>query len=57
MEATVSLDNYIQIIYTEGFFYNDDGKRLEQVAQRGGEYPIPGNIQGQVKDWALSNQM
>lgn len=50
MEATVSLDNYVQIRYKEDFFYNGDGKRLEQVAQRGDRYPIPGSIKGQVKD-------
>ena len=28
--------------------YSEDGEALEPVAQRGGRYPIPGNIQGQV---------
>ncbi|KAK4830639.1 hypothetical protein QYF61_012482 [Mycteria americana] len=30
------------------FFYNGDGETLEQVGQRDGRFPIPGNIQGQV---------
>ncbi len=29
-------------------FYTESGGTLEQVAQRGGRCPIPGNIQGQV---------
>lgn len=29
-------------------FYSEGRKTLEPVAQRGGGYPIPGNIQGQV---------
>ena len=29
-------------------FYNEGGETLAQVAQRGGGYPIPGNIQGQA---------
>jgi len=28
--------------------YSEDGETLEQVFQRGGRCPIPGNIQGQV---------
>jgi len=28
------------------FFYNEGGETLEQVAQRSGTGPIPGNIQG-----------
>jgi len=28
--------------------YNEGGETLEQVAQRAGRCPIPGNIQGQV---------
>ena len=34
--------------YKEDIFYNEGGKTLEEVAQRGGRCPIPGNIQGQV---------
>jgi len=30
------------------FFYNEGGETLAQVAQRGGRWPIPGNIPGQV---------
>ena len=30
------------------FFYDESGEALEQVAQRGGRCPIPGNIQDQV---------
>jgi len=30
------------------YFYNQGSETLEQVAQRGGKCPIPGNIQGQV---------
>ena len=30
------------------FFYTEGGDTLEQVAQRGGRCPIPGNIQGRV---------
>lgn len=29
-----------------GFFYDEDGETLTQIAQRGGGCPIPGNIQG-----------
>jgi len=29
-------------------FHNKGDETLAQVAQRGGRYPIPGNIQGQV---------
>jgi len=32
----------------KNFFYHEGGEALAQVAQRGGRYPIPGNIQGQV---------
>ena len=32
----------------KNFFYNEGGETLEQVAQRGGRCPIPGNIVGQV---------
>lgn len=31
------------------FFYNEGGKTPNQVAQRGGACPIPGNTQGQVR--------
>ena len=30
------------------FFYDDSGATLDQVAQRGGRCPVPGNVQGQV---------
>lgn len=29
-------------------FYSEDGDTLEQVAQKGGQYPIAGNIPGQA---------
>ena len=29
-------------------FYSEGGETLEEVAQRGGRCPIPGNVQGQV---------
>mgnify|MGYP001853027772 CR=1 FL=1 len=29
-------------------FYNKGGEALEQVAQRGGGSPVPGDIQGQA---------
>jgi len=32
----------------EEIFYNEGGETLEQIAQRGGRCPIPGNIQGLV---------
>lgn len=32
--------------YKEDFFCNEGGKSLVQVAQRGGRFPIPGDIQG-----------
>lgn len=32
----------------KGFFCNEGDKTLEQVAQRGGGCPVPGNSQGQV---------
>jgi len=31
------------------FFYNKGDETLEQVAQRGGRCPLPGNIQGQLR--------
>ncbi|KAK4828390.1 hypothetical protein QYF61_026128 [Mycteria americana] len=34
--------------YNEEIFYDEGGETLEQVSQRGGKCPIPGNIQGQV---------
>ena len=30
-------------------FYDEGGEALDQVAQRGGRCPIPGNIPGQVR--------
>jgi len=30
------------------FFYDEGCETLQQVAQRGGRCPIPGNIQGQA---------
>lgn len=32
----------------EEIFYSEDGKTLEQLAQRGGRCHIPGSVQGQV---------
>jgi len=32
----------------EEIFYHEGGETLEQVAQRGGRCPIPGNVQGQI---------
>jgi len=32
----------------EEIFYYEDCETLEQIAQRGGRCPIPGNVQGQV---------
>ena len=37
----------------EAVFYNKCGEALEQVAQRGGGCPIPGDTKGQA-GWALS---
>jgi len=34
--------------YKEKVFYNEVGEVLDQVAQRGGRCPIPGNIQSQA---------
>jgi len=34
--------------FKEDIFYNEGGETLKQVAQRGGQCPIPGNVQGQV---------
>lgn len=31
------------------FFYTEGYEILEKVAQRGGRFPTPGNIQGQVE--------
>ena len=36
------------IRYKEEVFYKESGETLEHVAQKGGRWPIPGNIQGQV---------
>jgi len=30
-------------------FYAEGGETLAQVAQKGGGFPIPGNVQGQVR--------
>jgi len=38
----------IQARYKEEILYCETGEALEQVAQRGGRCPIPGNIQGQA---------
>jgi len=38
----------IQTRYKEEIFCNEDSETLEQVAQRGGRCPIPGNIQAQA---------
>ena len=35
-------------IYREEIFYDEGSETLEEVAQRCGRCPIPGNIQGQV---------
>jgi len=40
------------IRYKEEVFYKESGETLEHVAQKGGRWPIPGNIQGQV-GWCL----
>lgn len=32
----------------KNFLYNEDGRTLEQVSQRGGRCPVNGNTQGQV---------
>jgi len=34
--------------YKEEIFYSEGGETLEQVAQRSGRCPIPGNIQAQA---------
>lgn len=34
--------------YKEEIFHDEGGKILQQVAQRGGKCPIPGNIQDQL---------
>jgi len=33
---------------SETRFYNNGGEALEQIAQRGGGCPVPGDIQGQA---------
>lgn len=38
----------VQIRYQEEITYLEGGEALEQFSQRGCEYPIPGNVQGQV---------
>ena len=38
----------IQTRYKEVTVYDEGGGTLEQVAQRGGRCPVPGNTQGQV---------
>ena len=35
--------------YKEKVFYREGDEALEQVAQRCGEFPIPGDFQGQVR--------
>jgi len=37
-----------RLVIRKIFFYDEGGETLAQVAQRGGRFPIPGNIQGQV---------
>lgn len=34
---------------TKMFFYTEGGETLEKVAQRGGSFPTPGNIQDRVE--------
>jgi len=38
----------MQTRYKEETVYSEGGETLEQVAQRRGQCPIPGNVQGQV---------
>lgn len=35
--------------YKEQFFYDGGGETLAQVAQRGGDCSIPGNVQDQIE--------
>lgn len=37
----------IQTTYKQENFYDEGDEKLEQVAQKGGSCPMPGNIQGQ----------
>ena len=39
---------YVQAAYKEKVFYSKAGEALEQIIQRGGGCPIPGDIQGQA---------
>ena len=43
------LTNASQVGYWEKFLFQESGQTLDQVAQRGGECPIFGEIQGQAK--------
>jgi len=38
-----------QIGFKEKVFYRMDGEALEEVAERGGGYSIPGDIQGDAE--------
>lgn len=38
----------LELYVRKKFFHDEGGERLEQGAQRGGGYPVPGNIQGQA---------
>jgi len=41
-------DRVIQTRFKEEIFYNEGGEILAELAQRGGQCPIPGNTQDQV---------
>lgn len=42
--------------YEEGIFNNEGGETLVQAPQRGGRYPIPGNILSQI-GWSLEKHV
>jgi len=38
----------IQTRYKAEIFFNEGGETLKWVAQKGGQWPLPGSVQGQV---------
>lgn len=46
---------YIMMFYDirKKFFYSECGEKLQQLSQRDGGYPFPGNIRGQDGVWAI----
>ena len=46
--GTTFSQGLLQTGYKEEIFYSEGAETLQQVSQRGGRCPIPGNTQGQA---------